>query len=390
MRQLTSFLTGLIFIQCIHAQTNPLTEPQVKEYLISQIAENYDPIIGIYTIKKTEYKSVAGREVTTSDNKDNNKYAIARKGPCFVLFYVPNGESMNSMLCDISPTSNPEVYLFHDFKFRMNSDGNFERGRTLTPTEIAEATKLSLQDVVKFNLKITVVEEWIKIFPTAWEVEQLINEEESKKEKTASTGTGFAITSSGLIATNYHVVEGANSINVKGINKDFYTDYKAAIVVTDPKNDLAIIRIDDSRFHGFEVLPYTLRRNTADVGENIFVLGYPLTATMGEEVKLTNGIISSRTGFKGDVSMYQISAPVQPGNSGGPLFDFQGNVAGIVSAKHANAENASYAIKINYLINLIDMITPAPTLPVTNNISQKTLPEKVKVLSNFVYIITKN
>lgn len=75
----------------------------------------------------------------------------------------------------------------------------------------------------------------------------------------------------------------------------------------------------------------------ADVGEDIYVLGYPLTATMGEEVKLTNGIINAKTRFDGDVYQYQISTPVQPGNSGEPLIDYNGNVIGVVCAKHRGA-----------------------------------------------------
>lgn len=66
---------------------------------------------------------------------------------------------------------------------------------------------------------------------------------------------------------------------------------------------------------------------------------------MGDEIKLTTGVISSKTGFQGDVSLYQISAPIQPGNSGGPLFDNKGNLIGIVNAKHKGAENVGYAIK---------------------------------------------
>ena len=111
---------------------------------------------------------------------------------------------------------------------------------------------------------------------------------------------------------------------------------------------------------------------------------------MGEEVKLTNGIISSKTGYEGDISMYQISAPVQPGNSGGPLFDSQGNVIGIVSAKLTQAENVGYAIKASYLQNLFDIMSTAPKLQTVNTISTKSLSEKVKVLSNFVYIILIN
>ena len=66
---------------------------------------------------------------------------------------------------------------------------------------------------------------------------------------------------------------------------------------------------------------------------------------MGDEVKLTNGIISSKTGFQGDVTTYQISVPLQAGNSGGPLFDSKGNVIGIVNAKHLGTENVSYVVK---------------------------------------------
>ena len=69
-----------------------------------------------------------------------------------------------------------------------------------------------------------------------------------------------------------------------------------------------------------------MNTTTSEVGEEVFVLGYPLTATMGDEIKLTTGVISSKSGFQGDISQYQISAPVQPGNSGGPLFDSKGNI----------------------------------------------------------------
>ncbi len=79
----------------------------------------------------------------------------------------------------------------------------------------------------------------------------------------------------------------------------------------------------------------------SDVGETVYVSGYPLRATMGDEIKLTNGI---KSGFQGDITNYQISVPVQPGNSDGPLPDSNGNVTGVISAKHIGAENVSYAV----------------------------------------------
>ena len=113
-----------------------------------------------------------------------------------------------------------------------------------------------------------------------------------------------------------------------------------------------------------------------------------MTTTMGEELKLTTGVVSSRTGFQGDVSIYQISAPIQPGNSGGPLFDSDGNLIGIVSAKHTEAENVSYAIKASYLRNLMESAMENNILPQTNRIAGYKLSDKVKQIRNYVYFIT--
>lgn len=111
---------------------------------------------------------------------------------------------------------------------------------------------------------------------------------------------------------------------------------------------------------------------------------------MGDEIKLTNGIISSKTGFQGDVTSYQISAPVQPGNSGGPLFDSQGYLIGVINAKHVGAENASYAVKVSYLTNLIDLLDFPPTLQKVSSVSGKPLTQQVTIIKKFVYIIEVN
>jgi S1-C subfamily serine protease len=153
------------------------------------------------------------------------------------------------------------------------------------------------------------------------------------------------LTSNGYIVTNYHVIEGSSIIKVKGVNGDFTNSYNARLVVSDKNNDLAIIQIDDTFFTNFNRIPYSINLNLSNVGENVFVLGYPLRSSMGDEIKLTNGIISSKTGYQGDITSYQISAPIQPGNSGGPLFDSKGNIIAIVNAKHSGAQNATLQLK---------------------------------------------
>lgn len=208
--------------------------------------------------------------------------------------------------------------------------------------------------------------------------------------KKAVSGTGFAITSNGIIATNYHVIEEANSIKIRGVNSDFNKTYNAKVLVSDKNNDLALIQIDDYGFTSTGVIPYTIKTSISSVGENVFVLGYPLRATMGDEIKLTNGIISSKTGFQGDVTAYQISAPVQPGNSGGPVFDSRGNLIGIVNAKLVEAENAAYAIKTSYLSGLLELLSTPPKLQTVNSLTDKTLPSQVEIIKKLVFIIETN
>ena len=150
----------------------------------------------------------------------------------------------------------------------------------------------------------------------------------TKPEKPEISGSGscFAISSSGLIATAYHVVENASVIQIRGINGDFDKTYKAKLLLADKNNDLAILKINDEKFTGLGNIPYTLSDKIADVGEDVFALGYPLRSVMGDDIKLTNGLISSKSGYQSDITSYQISVAVHPGNSGCPPFDSKGNI----------------------------------------------------------------
>ena len=200
------------------------------------------------------------------------------------------------------------------------------------------------------------------------------------------TGTGFAL-KGGYILTNYHVVEEAKDINIYGIDGDFNNGVKACVVGSDKSNDLALLKIVGNVPTSFNLIPYGFKSNIADVGENVYVLGYPLTATMGEEVKLTNGIISAKTGFEGDVSQYQISAPIQPGNSGGPLIDYNGDVIGVICAKHRGTENVSYAVKNSQVKNLIESVSDLDIINTENSLLGKSIKEQVKLVHKYVYII---
>ena len=210
--------------------------------------------------------------------------------------------------------------------------------------------------------------------------------ESSQQSSQGWSGTGFAL-KDGYIITNHHVINEASQIKIQGINGDFLTEYVAQVIGVDKSNDLALLKISGEVPTCFNAIPYGIKTSISDVGENIYVLGYPLTATMGEEIKLTNGIISARTGFDGDVTTYQLSAPVQPGNSGGPMFDEDGNVIGVICAKHIGAENVAYAVKTSQVKNLIESISDLSILNTKNTLQGKSLKDQVKEVKNYVYLI---
>jgi S1-C subfamily serine protease len=110
---------------------------------------------------------------------------------------------------------------------------------------------------------------------------------------------------------------------------------------------------------------------------------------MGKEIKVTDGIISSKTGVDGDITTYQITAPIQPGNSGGPLFDDKGNMIGINSSgiRKDVADNVGYSIKSNYVLNLIDVLPKSINLPTNSRLSNLPLTEQIKEISKCVVLI---
>jgi S1-C subfamily serine protease len=223
--------------------------------------------------------------------------------------------------------------------------------------------------------------------------QEYLPDEKNDSEGWKGNGSGFFLNSKGYIATNYHVVEGTSALQANFTRNGKIESYPASVVVTDPQNDLAIIKIDDTSFNCNTALPYGLMTRTKDTGSEVFAMGYPIADVMGTEVKFTDGKISSKSGIGGDVRVYQISVPIQPGNSGGPLFDMGGNVVGITSSglnrEYFKSENVNYAIKASYLKNLMEacpeeIILDEKAETQTSTIS---LTDRIKQYEGFVVLI---
>tara|TARA_B110000046_G_scaffold185004_1_gene225192 strand:- start:1672 stop:3180 length:1509 start_codon:yes stop_codon:yes gene_type:complete len=212
-----------------------------------------------------------------------------------------------------------------------------------------------------------------------------------KTIKGKGRGSGFLLSDQGLIATNYHVIEGGTNFIIKGVDGDFSKAFNAKIEAIDKVNDIALLKINDASFVKAELPPYKINESTVKVGSQAYALGYPIRSVMGDEIKFTDGRISAKSGINGSLNSYSITVPIQPGNSGGPLFDFEGNIIGITShqinKKNFNTENANYAIKSNYLLNLIEMLDYQPNLPTQNSISALKIPDQVNQIKNSVFSI---
>jgi serine protease Do len=160
-------------------------------------------------------------------------------------------------------------------------------------------------------------------------------------------GTGFLIDGKGLMITNAHVVKRSVNIYVQN-NKG--EKFKAIVLKQDPARDVAIIKIVDDRFKPVASLPYGIRKTASDIAEPIFTLAFNDKMVYGE------GYLSAKTGFNGDTLSFQISVPANPGNSGGPVFNRNGEIIGILSAKDVGAEGAVFAVQSKYIFLALDSL----------------------------------
>jgi S1-C subfamily serine protease len=272
----------------------------------------------------------------------------------------------------IEPSSIPEVYSidwYNEKKQMRKCFGTLDKG-------------------VFFNIhlaKDTLV--LIKMYPSS---NTRVNKSTGNNLK--ATGSGFLLTSNGIIATNSHVIEGASRIEVVISNDTISQVFSAEIKLNDSNNDVALIQIKDLNFHNQNAIPYGISNN-GEIGSNVFTIGYPLSGVMGKNSKVSNGIIAASSGINDDIRYYQITVPLQPGNSGGPLFDGNGNVVGITSAKlnekavGTSVENVNYAIKSTYLSNLCNMLPERFDLTPKSGLQGKSLEEQIKVLKNYVCLV---
>lgn len=177
----------------------------------------------------------------------------------------------------------------------------------------------------------------------------------AKAETSISTGSGFFLAASGYVVTNAHVVEGKKFTYARERDGKIFS---ATVIGTDGAADLALLKVKVQR-RGLAIGQFS----SVTKGQKVYAIGYPAPSLQGSESKITDGIISSFTGLANDERRYQVSTPIQPGNSGGPLVNERAEVIGVLVAKVSDQkfveaagslpQNVNYAVRTDALVKFL-------------------------------------
>jgi serine protease Do len=186
-----------------------------------------------------------------------------------------------------------------------------------------------------------------------------------------------------IVVTNAHVVERCSNPQ---LNSRFASPVSARVLTTDAANDLALLK------GNLMPVQAAVLRVGVKVGEEVAAFGFPLVGLLSTSGNFTRGNVSAITGLGDDTRYLQITAPIQPGNSGGPLLDLSGNVVGVVVSKldvikiaaaiGDVAQNVNFAIKTTLLTNFLDANGVSyTTAPVGQSLPPSELAERAKLIA---------
>ena len=207
---------------------------------------------------------------------------------------------------------------------------------------------------------------------------------EKKNIQFKSGGSGFLIDGKGYLVTNAHIIRKSKNIAVFN-NKG--EEFEAVVLKTDDAKDIAILKIVDKAFKPIASLPYGISKTSSDVAEPIYTLGYPRN-----DIVYSEGYLSAVTGFNGDTLSCQLGIAANRGNSGGPVFNHNGEVIGILSTKETEAEGVAFAIQSKYIFDAIDQlkkdtIYQSLKLSVKSSVRGMDKQQQVKKIQDYVFMV---
>jgi serine protease Do len=234
------------------------------------------------------------------------------------------------------------------------------------------------------KLSRTVDEIKLNVAKTNNTLKQVAEPKIPKSATLTSAGTAFLIDANGFLVTNAHVLTGSGAI----VSDNNGNEYNSHILSVDRLHDLAILKIDDKDFKSVGTLPYSIKKTQPDLGEELFTLGYPR-----DEIVYNMGYLSAKTGFNGDTLSCQLSLTANPGNSGAPVFNKNGEIIGIISKKQTQLEGVVFALKSNNIFKMVDSLKTTDTsfenIKLASGTALKKLDRvsQVKKAENYVFLV---
>jgi len=279
------------------------------------------------------------------------------------------------------------VYLLNRYKRVAAIAASIAGITTLSVITISNflAAKADVMKVQELGMKVSQLEANDRTFYQALDdVKSDIKSKIAPGVEFKGGGTGFMIDAKGYLVTNAHILKNGKNIIVLN-NKGF--QFKAEVVKIDFEKDIAILKINDSDFKQPLSIPYSIKKMSTEIAEPIFTLGYPRN-----EIVYSEGYLSARTGFNGDTLSCQLGIAANPGNSGGPVFNKNGEVIGILSTKEMQAEGVAFAIQSKYIHAAIEALKKDSSykkinLQAKSRIAHLGQVDQVKKIEDFVFMI---
>jgi serine protease Do len=297
---------------------------------------------------------------------DGKHWAIFLSNPEWIS-WIATRKRHSLVFASINPTK-----LWRDSWSSTESNGLYLRARKEFINSLADASDLAILDgngrvLAKLDMKDSDPAIKAVVNCVGDHLSSPSAAQSQPKSKTSSSGTAFFVAPNVLVTNNHVVKECGTNIQVRYPNRDWHT---AAISGRDDKNDLALLRTD---LEGIAVASF---RTQPKLGEPIAAYGFPYAGLLSSSGNFTTGTLSALSGMDDDSRFLQTSAPVQPGNSGGPLLDKSGSVIGVVEGqlnaltmmKFADSvpQNVNFAIQAAIVVNFLGAKGQSPNTDTSN------------------------
>ena len=197
-------------------------------------------------------------------------------------------------------------------------------------------------------------------------------------------GSGFAVANN-YVVTNFHTINGSDGILITGVKGDMTNGYVAKVVATDAVNDIALLKVVDTKFVGFGSLPYSLKKGNETVGAEVTAVGFEALSATNNKCKPLNGKVTAIKGISGSSDHFQTDLQSNPNNSGSPLYNADGDVTGMLVSYIYKDKDINFVVRANVINRLL--LNKKLTIPNKNQLKELKADQKATKIGSIVCMV---